>query len=173
MDDSSQLERIAKGVKGLSIAVWCLVAISVLQIAAWVVPFVAPNFYLKHTALSPVVPKEMLESWQGLTFEEKLTRSSVVLITENKQESGKVRAIIREKLKQAPNTIFHYSVGEEYLPLSILEPKENTQYGDGSLVLLQGSPATNRESYSIYNGSIRGLGDMPLSKVREIVAAAK
>ncbi len=172
MNETSQLEGIARGVKRLSVAVWCLVAINVFQVAAWV-PFVAPTSYMKHLASSPAVPKEMFESWERLSFEDKVKRSSVVLVTENKREDGKIRAIVKEELKRAPNTTFQYAVGDEYLPLSILQPKEGTQYGDGSLVLLQGSPAAHRESYSIFKGSIGALGEMPLSQVRAIVAQAK
>jgi len=172
MNETSQLEGIARGVKRLSVAVWCLVAINVFQVAAWV-SFVAPTSYMKHLASSPAVPKEMFESWERLSFEDKVKRSSVVLVTENKREDGKIRAIVKEELKRAPNTTFQYAVGDEYLPLSILQPKEGTQYGDGSLVLLQGSPAAHRESYSIFKGSIGALGEMPLSQVRAIVAQAK
>src|SRR6266700_4055645 len=172
MSETSQLEGIARGGKRLSVAVWCLVAINVFQVAAWV-PFVAPTSYMKHLASSPAVPKEMFESWERLSFEDKVKRSSVVLVTENKREDGKIRAIVKEELKRAPNTTFQYAVGDEYLPLSILQPKEGTQYGDGSLVLLQGSPAAHRESYSIFKGSIGALGEMPLSQVRAIVAQAK
>ena len=81
MDEVSRLEQIARGVRGLSIAVWCLVAINVVQIGAWIVPLVAPNFYVRHTASSPDVPREMLEPWEGLTFEEKVKRASIVLLT--------------------------------------------------------------------------------------------
>jgi len=170
MDELSRLEQIARGVRGLSIAVWCLVAINVVQIGAWIVPLVAPNFHVRHMASSPEVPRE---PWEGLTFEEKVKRASIVLLTENKREGGKIRAMIKEELKRAPNTTFDYSVGDEYGPASISEPKEKTQYGDGAIVLMQGSPAINRGSFAIYNGSVPGLGDMPLSKVREIVAASK
>ena len=173
MDEVSRLEQIARGVRGLSIAVWCLVAINVVQIGAWIVPLVAPNFYVRHTASSPDVPRQMLDPWEGLTFEEKVKRASIVLLTENKREGGKIRAVIKEELKRAPNTTFNYSVGDEYGPASISEPKEKTQYGDGAIVLMQGSPAINRGSFAIYNGSVPGLGDMSLSKVREIVAASK
>jgi hypothetical protein len=37
-------------------------------------------------------------------------------------------------------------------------------------VLFQGSPAVHGESYAIYNASVSALGEMPLSKVRQIVA---
>lgn len=173
MDEVPQLQRIAKGVRGLTIAVWCLVAINVLQVGAWIVPFVAPSFYASRIAsTSPDMPSKF-ESWEGLTFEEKVKKASVILLTENKREGTRIRAIIKEELKHAPNTTLHYSVGDEYLPVSVTEPKKDTHYGEGSLVLLQGSPATNSESYAIHNGSIPGLGEMPVSKVRDIIAKSK
>ena len=173
MEPTPQMERIAKGIRGLTIAVWCLVAVNVFQITAGVVPMFAPNFYMRHIAPStPVAPRELFESWEGLSFEDKVKRSSIVLVTEYKLEGGKLRAVIKEELKHKAGVTYHYAVGDEYLPLSIV-PRENTTYGEGSLVLLQGSPAVNRESYSIFNGRVSALGDMPLSKVRQIVAQAQ
>src|SRR5881396_1839133 len=85
MEPTPQMERIAKGIRGLTIAVWCLVAVNVFQITAWVVPMFAPNFYMRHIAPStPVAPRELFESWEGLSFEDKVKRSStkpVLLIT--------------------------------------------------------------------------------------------
>ena len=173
MEPTPQMERIAKGIRGLTVAVWCLVAINVFQVAAWVVPVLAPNFYMRHIVPStPDAPRESFESWQGLSFEDKVKRSSIVLITEYKLEGGKLRAIIKEELKHKAGATYHYAVGDEYLPLSVV-PRENTTYGEGSLVLLQGSPAVHRESYAIYNSSVRSLGEMPLAKLRQIVAQAQ
>jgi hypothetical protein len=173
MESTPQMEQIAKGIRGLTIAIWSLVAVSLFQVAAWMVPMLAPNFYMRYIAPStPDAPRESFENWQGLSFEDKVKRSSIVLITEYKSEGGKLRAIIKEELKRQPGTTYHYAVGDEYLPLSIV-PRENTTYGEGSLVLLQGSPAVNRESYSIFNGSVSSLGEMPLSKVRKIVAQSQ
>lgn len=172
MDDPSELAKIAKGLKSLSIAVWMLVVISLLQAVAWIVPMVAPGLYLRHTASSVSVEKPEFESWTGLSIEEKIKRSSVVLITENKIEGKKLRAVIKEIPKQLPGTTFYYTVGEEYPPLSHAT-EADTRYGEGSLVLLKGSPASMGESYAIYNGSIYGLGDMPTKKIREIIEQLK
>jgi hypothetical protein len=167
------MERVAKGIRGLTVAIWCLVLVNVIQVAAWAVPMFAPNFYMRYVAPStPDAPRESFESWQGLSFEDKVRRASIVLITEYKRDGGKLRAIIKEELKHKPGATYHYAIGDEYLPLSVM-PKENTSYGEGSLVLLHGSPAVHRESLAIYNGSISALGDMPLSKVRQIIAKAQ
>lgn len=172
MDDPSQLSKIAGGVRALTIAVWCLVAINVIQVAAWLVPMLAPEFYMRRFATASGVPSERLESWEGLALEEKLKRSTVVLITENKREGDKIKAIIKDIPKHDPDTTFHYALGDEYRPLSATI-RENTTYGEGAIVLLQGSPASMRESYSIYNGSISGLGDMPLEKVYRLIEQSR
>src|SRR3990172_689206 len=151
MEPIPQLEEIAKRIRGLTVAVWVLAALYGLQVTAWLVPVLAPHFYISNVAPSSGIPRESFESWEGLSFEEKVKRASIVLI--------------KEELKRKPGTTSHYAVGDEYLPLSIV-PEKNTRYGEGSLVLLEGSPATNRESYSIYNGSVRALGEMPISKIR-------
>jgi hypothetical protein len=125
MDDPSQLFKIASGVRALTIAVWCLVAINVIQVAAWLVPMLAPEFYMRRLATTSGVPSERLESWEGLSLEDKLKRSTVVLITENEREGNKIRAIIKDIPKRKPDTTFYYAVGEEYRPLSTTA-RENT-----------------------------------------------
>jgi hypothetical protein len=135
----------------------------------WVLPYVAPDFLVRKFTSSSTPIVESFESWEGLTLEEQLRRASVVLITENREERGMIRAYIKEVLKQSPGTVFHYAVGDEYLPLAET-PRENVRYGDGSLVLLQGSPAEMRTSDSIYNGQLPGHANLPLKAVRELVA---
>lgn len=169
MDNPQQLERIAKYIKWLTIAVWCLVVLNIIQVSAWMIPYLAPNFFQRHLTAAGKSPKNVLENWQGLSLKDKVKRATVVLVTENQQKQGRIRAIVKEILKKAPNTSFYYNVGDEYGPASILQPKADTRYGDGSLVLLSGSSAIYQESYPIYGGSIPGLNEMPLSKVKKIV----
>jgi hypothetical protein len=169
LDNPQQLEHIAKYIKGLTVAVWCLVVLNVIQVGAWMIPYLAPNFFQRHLT-SVGTSQNVLEDWQGLSFEEKVKRATVVLVTQNRQDQGTIRAIVKVILKKAPNTSFDYGVGDEYGPASISQPKADTRYGDGSLILLSGSPAIYQESYSIYGGSIPGLNEMPLTKVREIVS---
>lgn len=172
MEPPSQSERVAKSIRSLTVAVWCLVAVNVVQVAAWLSPFIAPGVLTSRMTVASGFPSGAFESWEGLSFEEKAKRASVVLITENRQEDGLVRAYIREELKRKPGTVFQYKVGEVYPPLT-LTPKENTSYGDGSLVLLSGSPAREQESMSIFGGNVAALENMPLSKVRQVIAEAK
>ena len=165
MNEDSQLVQISKRVRSLTIAVWVLVLITVLQASAWLVPLLAHNF-VAGKVLS--LPQEAFGSWEGLTLEEKIKRSSIIVLTENKTEGGKIRAIVKEVRKLKPDAVFHYEIGDEYGPQS-LTPKADTSYGDGSVVFLSGSPATMQESYAVYGGSITGLDEMPVSKFFEIV----
>ena len=103
---------------------------------------------------------------------EKLKRSSLILVTENRRDGDKMRAYIKDIPKRTPNTTFYFKVGDEYGPLST-NIREDTRYGDGALVLLHGSPATMKESYSIYGGSIAGLDEMPLAMVYKLIAQSQ
>ena len=60
--------------------------------------------------------------------------------------------------------------GEEARSLSKTNQK-NTDWGDGMVALLIGSPASVRESYSYRDGRIAGLGDMPLDELNRMARA--
>lgn len=60
------------------------------------IPLLAPNLFLQHFAATGGSSKQAFESWEGLSFEEQVKRATVVLVTENKQEGGKIRAIVKE-----------------------------------------------------------------------------
>lgn len=165
MTQPPQLDRIEKLLKSLSIAVWCLVAVNTIAVGL----SLARREPITHFAMTSGFEVPGFESWEGLTIEQKIARSSVVLITENKLGGGKLKAVIKEVPKRARDTTFYYAVGDEY-PQLTETPREHTSYGDGAIVLLAGSPATMRESYPIYRGTIAGLGDMPMEKMRELLS---
>lgn len=171
MDDTTA-RKIATGVKALTIAVWCLVAVNVIQMVAWTLPVISPGIYTRHASSTSGVTRQAFESWEGISLEEKINRASMIVITEFRRDGDKLRAIIKDIPKRKPDITFYYSVGEEYPPMTVTV-QENTRYGDGNLVLLQGSPATMKEAYSIYNGGISGLGDIPLTKVRAMIEQSK
>ena len=172
MQTPVQSDGVARSIRSLTIAVWCLVAVNVVQVVTWMLPFIAPSLLTNKLSATPSLPPAAFESWHGLSFDEKAKRASVILITENKQEGGMVRAYVKEELQRRPGAVFHYKVGDEYPPLMLVQ-KENTSYGDGSLVLLSGSPAEMQESMGIFGGNVAALGNMPLSKVRQAIAAAQ
>ena len=161
MNSSASPNEIARKIRRLTLAVWVLAAL------------LAVNF--AYDAFSPAIRIDRPRAtetdtaprnpWEGLSIEEKLKRSSAVLLTKNVRSGNRQRTVVQEILKQSPDTTMFYKVGEEMRSLSM--------DGDGALVLLTGSPASMQESYSIRGGYIRGLGDMPVTKVKEILGAAE
>lgn len=174
MEAPAQLDGMAKSIRSLTVAVWFLAAVNLALLVLVGVAYVLPS-RLKNPAgdgAGAEASSSSFESWEGLPFEEKVKRSTVVLITENRREGGLIRAYIKEELKRKPGTVFQYGVGTEYPALSVV-PKENTSYGDGSLVFLSGSPASNQSSVSIFGGYVPALENMSLERVRQVVAASK
>jgi hypothetical protein len=88
MDSHDAMQKLAKRVNGLTLAVWILVAANLLMVAVWVAPAAILRFHLSQPALPGGVSKEFFESWEGLSIEEKLGRASVVLITEYRRETS-------------------------------------------------------------------------------------
>jgi len=166
MNESPPSNQIVRRVRRLSIAVWVLAFINLSLLSAWLAPSIISKFFAEHV-LSSTIPGETLESWDGMTIEEKIRRSSVIVIVEYKADREKLRAIVKEIRKPNPDVKFSYGVGDEYGPVSVT-PKPDTQYGDGAVVLLYGSPAKMHESYSVYGSTILGLDEMPLSKFIEL-----
>ncbi|MCW8930501.1 MAG: hypothetical protein OQL19_09715 [Gammaproteobacteria bacterium] len=102
------------------------------------------------------------QSFRELGPDEQIKEASVIFKAVYVLSSnGKMKAIIKEIYKQNPNIIFHYKVGNEY-PHSSYYPKEDTNYGEGIIVLLSGNPARMNRSLSVYYNRIPGLGDMPV-----------
>ena len=178
MDTLSQAEILAKRVRSLTIAVCCLafantlVLVSLLISAAVIPRPGAPGSHLE-SAVQP------FQSWEGLSFEDRVERATLVLIAENRTEGGMIRAYIKEELRRKPGTAFEFSVGAEYPPIA-RTPEPNTSYGEGVLLLFAGSPAELQESVSIHGGNVsvsgrkRGeLRNLSVSEVRRIVADTK
>ncbi|MFL6591213.1 MAG: hypothetical protein ACJ8GK_00690 [Luteimonas sp.] len=131
----------------------------------------------KDHALAPVAfPRDVpesgvqIDSWQSLSLNEKLRRSSAVVIADIKVSDGKATAIATDVIVRNPETVVLYKVGQE-VPVLSREASGFTDWGDGAVALLEGSPASMRESYSVLGGRIPGLGDMPVQKFEEMAHA--
>jgi hypothetical protein len=115
-----------------------------------------------HSAPDPTGGKQFYD----LTLDEQINQASVIaLATYEMQPDGRLAAIIKEFLKNAPGTTIYHNIGEEY-PGSSHYPKDNTVYGDGVLIFFTGSPATMRLSMTYSGDRIGGLGDMPMDIFR-------
>ena len=113
------------------------------------------------TMLSETKPFHELE------LNEQIKQSSVIALAQyEKSADGKHKAIIKEFLKKTPGTEIYYEVGDEYEGSSYY-PRENSDYGDGSVIFFVGSPAQMRLSMSYSGDRIRGLGDLPIKLLRK------
>jgi len=111
-----------------------------------------------------------INPWAGLSLTEKLRRSSAVIIADLRPANGRLQAIATDVLVLTPGTDIHYRPGQEVTSLS--HPTDGpTDWGDGTVALLTGSPASIQESYSVRAGRISGLGDMSVEDFRRLADA--
>ncbi len=107
-----------------------------------------------------------------LSPEQRVQAASIIALTRWERSGSSLRCVITEILKQAPNTAFYYKVGDE-LQSHEQKIRDNTDYGDGEIIFFTGSPARLEETASYRGDRITGLGDMPISSMREIINASK
>src|SRR5581483_5407218 len=137
-----------------------------LRRAIWILSLilcvtVALSFVIVH-ALS-----RAYSEFNRLSPEERVKAASVIALGKYQKTGSTLKCIISEILKQDPNTKFYYKVGDEF-PFGNQHFRENTDFGDGEILFFTGSPA-RLELATAYRGDrITGLGDMPLSSLREI-----
>jgi len=125
----------ARSIKQLTISIWAaavaLFAILVFWIISWVFP---PPYIAQFTATStslqespsepPIAPparfadSEMETPFHEMPLEQQIEHSSMIALAEYEEgEDGRMRAMIREILKKAPNTASYFDVGDEH-PMS-------------------------------------------------------
>jgi hypothetical protein len=115
---------------------------------------------------NPETLRESGPPFHELKLEEQIKKSSVIALAKYEPSpDGKMKAIIKEFLKNEPGTTLYYKVGDEYASSSYY-PKDKTSYGDGLVIFFVGSPATMRMSMSYEGDRIRGLGDLPLELLK-------
>jgi hypothetical protein len=102
--------------------------------------------------------------------EQRVRSASVIVLAKWERSGSTLRCVISEILKRAPDTAFYYKVGDEYSALN-QRVRDNADFGEGEVLFFNGSPA-RLELASAYRGDrITGLGDMPISMLRELIAA--
>ncbi|MEQ1933339.1 MAG: hypothetical protein ABL962_05600 [Fimbriimonadaceae bacterium] len=105
-------------------------------------------------------------------IEKQIQSASVIAIAKWQQTDDLLKCVISEIVKQAPNTTFHYKIGDEYRSGN-QAIRDNTSYGDGQIMFFTGSSATFRFSTTYRNDRIRGMGDMPINELRAIIQKQK
>ncbi len=178
MDDNPGADSLAKALKTLAIAVGCL-AVAVLALFGLyafslynsraffrgATSFSGSSSRTTHAAGSTGV-KSNDRPFHSLPPEEKIKRSSAILLTKHEKEGGRLKAIVSEILK-GPDAGLNYSVGDEFGDLSRYV-EGDTDYGEGDVVLFDAS-GDMRESMTYRRGRISGLGDMPLEVLRAMI----
>ena len=179
MTENPDSDRLARAIKLLTIAVWCLCAAVVAQLAFYVTSYVKSMRWaresmtvrssIEKSSSSRPIPMPTPEiPLHELPPDQMVARSSVILVTTYQEEKDRYKAVISEILKREPNTVLYYSVGDEYPSLSF-HKEPGVACGEGQVVFMVGSPASMRSSYSFSGGRIGGLGDMPMATLRQMI----
>lgn len=180
MDKPTDQTTSTRSIRRLTVAVWVLVAASLLNTI--VVLFTNLSPYVFASRIADALPvtvasgsHRVLDQYEGFSewpLERQIKSASAIVVTTYKQEGPKLKCIVTEILKKEPGTVLNYKVGDEYPPGSRY-PKDNANYGDGQVVFFVGSPAAMRLSLSYWEGRIMGLGDMPLTMLKDMVTQTK
>jgi hypothetical protein len=179
MDEPSPNNPTARSIKRLTVAVWALAIIAAAQLAFSVLAMLFPSFVTQrwlrsgpHEFSSPEITSEEFNGFHDWPVEKQVQAASVIAIGKYQKSDSTLKCIISEILKQKPGAAFYYKVGEEF-PHGNQHIRENTTYGDGQIMFFTGSPATFRYSCSFAGERIGGLGDMPMSQLRELIQKSK
>jgi hypothetical protein len=158
MTSPSTLDPTLRKAKRLSAAVWILAILLSLTL------FV--SFVLIRSV--SVTRSE----FDRLSPEERVHAASVIALAKYQRSGSTLRCVISEIVKQTPGTKFYYKVGDEFRAGN-QRATENTDFGDGEILFFTGSPA-RLELITAYRADrITGLGDMPISLLREIIRTSK
>jgi hypothetical protein len=168
-------DKLANAVRGLTIAVWVLVALTAVQVAwtlwAWFRPqtFSSTEFETSSAVRSGGMTNEQIREdneFSAYPPERKIERASLIVLTRYEKDGDRQKAVITEILKRTPDTRFFYNVGDEYHELSHMGTDHG--HGDGQVAFLTGNPPRMNVSYSYEQERVGGLGHMPLAKIREL-----
>lgn len=180
MDASSQ-ESLIKAVRRLTWAVWTLSGVLAVFVAMYLgayIPYVtigsdsteAPPSEVPSTA--PPAFVDRFEKFYELPIEQQIRAASVIALAKYQREGDRMKCVITELLKQAPDTKFYYGVGDEYRQCSH-RSKPGEDRGDGQIMFFAGNPAQFRFSSSFRGDRLTGLGDMPIDLLRKEIKNAQ
>lgn len=179
------IDTMARHIRRLSLAVWCLVALAAINLCATVGNFLMPFALARqinqiaHTdavdaLLDQARHQEQYPDFHTWPLQQQIQVASVIVLT-RRQEGGVdgVHCQVAEILKQNKGTDFYYQIGDDY-PLcgAAASDAANARDSEGEVLFFIGSPAAFRYSVSYARGKVASLGDMPLSALRKRVAEA-
>lgn len=184
MTEEQKPDALAKAIRLLTIAVWCLCAAVVAQVglSAWGwATSMRWSRQMSSTTTTSETSKRLKEfesssfKWESLhdlPADQMVAKASVILLTSYEDVGDRYKAVVAEILKRDPGVELSYSVGTEFPHLSFAKERGQT-CGEGNVVFLTGNPATMNTSYGFTNGRIGGLGDISITTLREMVKKGK
>ena len=117
--------------------------------------------------LSPLKSKKPETPFHELTLEQKIETASFIALAEYEESSnGKQSPIIKEFLKQDPNSTIYYKVGDEYKTYSNYS-EHNKDTNTKLIIFFVGSPAAMRYSTTYSGDRIHSLGGIPEKLLRD------
>lgn len=112
-------------------------------------------------------PIEDMENFHKLTIDQKIEKSSAILLTEfGTSKEGELTNIIVEVLKKADGIDLYYEVGDEYQTYGRSAVDGKSDY-IGEVVFMDRSPARTRYSVTYNDRGVRGLDNIALSLLRQ------
>jgi len=157
MTNEAATDRATRKMKRLSVAVWIL---AILLCGTLLVSFVVLRTV--STAMS---------QFSHLSPEKQVQISTVIALATYVKSDSTLKCVNSEILKHAPDTAFYYKVGDEFRPDSH-RTSEGTDYGDGQILFFTGSPARLEIAVAVHGDRISGMGDMPVSMLRELISSS-
>jgi hypothetical protein len=167
-----------RSVERLTIVVWVLFIITIINTGLLAYVVLIPKYAGKEVngSLSKTSVPESIQSelpyndFFKWPVDKKISESSAILLTKYQKNGDRLTAVVSEILKKNPGVDLYYNVGDEIQGFH-QKIEKDTVYGDGQVVFMTGSPASFRFSTTYEHGRITGMGDMPISLLREKIKA--
>jgi hypothetical protein len=179
MEDLPKKDPLARAIRPLTIAVWCLAIVGLGQFGIYGYSLYRTSAYFREAdggarraRSQPGGGSDVAsdgKSFDSLGPEEKIKRASAILLTKHENANGKLKAVVVEILKQPSDGSLKYAIGDE-LPEMSHYGGDTATYGEGMVVLFLGSPNHMRESMTYREGRVPGMSDMPLTMIRDLAS---
>lgn len=157
MTNEAPTDRATRKIKRLSVAVWIL---AILLCGTLLVSFVVlRTLSITSSEFSHLSPEKQVQS------------STVIALATYQKSGSTLKCVISEILKHAPHTEFYYKVGDEFRTGN-QRATQGTDYGEGQVLFFTGSPARLEVAVAVHGDRITGMGDMPVSMLRELIRSS-
>lgn len=180
MDESPASRSIAASLRRLTLAVWIIAIVLLIQFVLTLYAYWSPgdNLAYERMVATEIESGRQLAEARALderdprsleqSLEQRLAQARLAIVVEYESEpDGRQRAVIRQFLRQSPDLPTPYKVGDEY-PGASYFPRAGQHRGDGAVLVLDlAAPHRMNSSVSIHGGRIPALGDITIEQLRE------